>query len=80
MTWGRFIYNMVKVAFNGPRNCSVRNVIVEFGEHGCCSIIRIPETELNTVPRYHDWAVKHHVFGKEVLDALWFFCRREYGW
>jgi hypothetical protein len=80
MTWARFIVGMVKVAFNGSRNTSVRNVIVEFGEHGSFSIIRIPETELNTVPRYHDWAVKHDVFGKEVLDALWLFCRREYGW
>jgi hypothetical protein len=70
----------ITVAFNGPRNSSVRNIVVAFGERSSFSIIRIPETELNTIPRYHDWAIKHSVFGKHVLDAVWFFCRHEYGW
>lgn len=76
MTWKRFIFGMVKVAFNGPRYASVRNIMVEFND----AIIRIPEIELNTVTKYHDWALKHDGFGKDVLDAVWFFCRREYEW
>jgi hypothetical protein len=79
MTWGRFIYMSVKIAFNGPRNTSVRNVVVEFGEHNSFSILRIPETEINTIDRYRAWALEHDVFGKQVIDAVWHFCRREYG-
>jgi hypothetical protein len=79
MTWARFIYMHVTVAFNGSRNASVRNIVVEFGEHGSSSIVRVPETELNTITRYHAWAVRHQGFGKDVLDAIWSFCRREYG-
>jgi hypothetical protein len=77
MTWGWKFFGMnVKIAWNGPRNCSVRNILIAFNN----SILRIPETELNTVTKYHDWSVKHLGFGKEILDALWFFCQREYDW
>lgn len=80
MTWGRFIRMNTTIAWNGPRNCSVRNIVIQFGEHGSLSILRIPETELNSIPKYHEWSAQHHCFGKEMLDALWFFLRKEYEW
>ena len=79
MTWARLVHMAVTVAFNGSRNASVRDVVVEFGEHGSLSIVRIPETEINTIERYYDWAYRHDVFGKQVTDAVWHFCQREYG-
>lgn len=76
MTWGRFIYSMVKIAWNGPRNCSVRNIVIEWEQ----AIMRIPETELNSIPKYDAWVRRHSAFGKELVDALWFFLKREYEW
>jgi hypothetical protein len=80
MTWGRFFHLNAKVAWNGPRNCSVRNIVIEWGEHGSITILRIPETDLNTIAKYHAWVATHWGFGKEVADALWLFLRREYQW
>jgi len=76
MNWGRFFHMDVKLCWNGPRNCSVRNVVIEFNG----SLLRIPETALNTVTKYHDCTVTNMDFGKEVMDALWFFLKAEYGW
>jgi hypothetical protein len=81
MTWGRFFHMAVTVMFNGPRNSSVRHIIVQFdGGMGSYSILRFPETEVNTIPKYSNWALSHDIFGKDVIDALWLFCSKEYGW
>jgi hypothetical protein len=71
----------VKVAFNGRRSLSERDIVIEFGETaGSFSILRIMETELNTVSRYKVWARNDSFYGKEVLDAVFSFCQREYDW
>jgi len=76
VTWRRFFHLNVKIAFNGPRNGSIRNIVIEFND----SILRLPETLVNTVPRYQTWARDNVHFEKDVTDALWFFCKREYSW
>jgi hypothetical protein len=80
MTWGKRLFLNVKIAWNGPRNASVRNVLVEFGEGGSFTLLRIPETELNTVAKYDSWARTHHLFGPRVINALWHFLNTEYRW
>jgi hypothetical protein len=70
----------VTVAFDGPRNASVRSIVIEFGEHGSFTVLRVKETELNTVAKYHAWALRHMAMGKEVTDALWMFLNGEYRW